>query len=1179
MRAPTLFVGLGGTGGKIIRILEENNRGSSQMIGYAIFDTDANELRTIRQKGFKGALIQTAENLTVGEYLDVDTEAADNWFPVNRILNRKTLTEGAGQVRSISRLAFDATVRAGGMDPLHREIERLYQLTSDDLVQSLRVVIVSSVAGGTGSGLVLPVAMYIRKYLAATYEQYSSIIRGFFMMPEIFDKVNSDQAERNSLSANAYATMKELDAFLRKGDGFLEPRYERGLRFPIPRAGSDEYDVSDAMPYDFCFLFDKRTTTNSVLENFEDYTQQAVTCLQGLSIEPTAKRNNSSEDNVIKELVEARNEGSCKRYCGIGAAELVYPYKDIVAYIAEYWKGASLNESWLRYDEEFKRQKKERKMREEALAEAEQEDISRGSSYVGSVQQETKDDLLGSTIRKQCDYRPGSMEHDGLWKDYVKAMDKYIQDFYEHIPKITQYKKAYKEGLTAVEADALSGSVSQLEEAASAFEKAEPFLTENSKKVFYHLCINETDDKECLWYWVKSLEEAENGFHPNSMRFFIYNSITELDKKIKDDQNKIKKADEWLTSDVAQDQFDLEITKDEIETRDTLGSAVEELSKKRFGKEKIRDEARDTIIAAYNKLYKELDAKYCSIIKTQILEQVREYLQNLSINFEQYYDELANLVGKNNAVIEDIQKKLSRRSGNTVRLVSATPNCLQEIIKKTEKNTLKSEVPGKLCNQIYQQLHKYTNTARTEKDKRKLEALQKQVIKSTVNDFWLGYVRDSISNDLDVNVIDAIMNEAEWEKGFYNPEEKWSYVQDVLKEMHQLAVPFLTKTTGGEKRVIYSCSYNEEIISNAGDAVQRILKEELADKGGETAEDCDRHKITFTQAMYGLSLNEIGKFTPVKESYVYGKQEGSYYSAYSDVVRHIHPNMTKTCYLTPHLDRHWHYINVMPEINDEEQKRLEEEMCCALIYGLVFKRFLYEQRTQYANVYKYRLNFKGRDKEIDLYSNDELCDNFYELLTALIKNRMTVEEILDYSQERISRGSDSVRRLDESYLMRSLKEFRLDEIDKVIAEANKKNNTAAEEESDAPAEKKTGTVRSIFEIPLIYARTAPMSEYDDTYANAMIQAAIRVLKETVDQYLQGDDASFRLCELIEEQYLLYLNNLKELKTIWRGIDKLPIDSQIRIQICEKVESLGDLERADRIRNSINDPNYIKALES
>ena len=40
-------------------------------------------------------MVQTSTKQTVGEYLDKDTYARDNWFPVNKILNRKTLSEGA----------------------------------------------------------------------------------------------------------------------------------------------------------------------------------------------------------------------------------------------------------------------------------------------------------------------------------------------------------------------------------------------------------------------------------------------------------------------------------------------------------------------------------------------------------------------------------------------------------------------------------------------------------------------------------------------------------------------------------------------------------------------------------------------------------------------------------------------------------------------------------------------------------------------------------------------------------------------------------------------------------------------------------------------------------------------------------------------------------------------------
>ena len=100
-------------------------------IGFAVFDTDINELREIQEANPYIRTIQTSTKLTVGEYLNIDTHARDTWFPVNGILNSKALTEGAGQVRAISRLALDTAIRAGNMEPLHNAIEDLYKLEGD----------------------------------------------------------------------------------------------------------------------------------------------------------------------------------------------------------------------------------------------------------------------------------------------------------------------------------------------------------------------------------------------------------------------------------------------------------------------------------------------------------------------------------------------------------------------------------------------------------------------------------------------------------------------------------------------------------------------------------------------------------------------------------------------------------------------------------------------------------------------------------------------------------------------------------------------------------------------------------------------------------------------------------------------------------------------------------------
>ena len=162
----TLFVGLGGTGCDIIRrISEMTNSDQRQFIRFVAFDTDANELRELRHAVSGLFSVQTSQRMTVGQALDTNPVAMNEWFPKNPQLYNKPLTEGAGQIRAISRLAFDSCVREGRISGLHQAIDELQRLNSDDIEQAMRVVIVTTLVGGTGSGILLPVSMYIRNYL------------------------------------------------------------------------------------------------------------------------------------------------------------------------------------------------------------------------------------------------------------------------------------------------------------------------------------------------------------------------------------------------------------------------------------------------------------------------------------------------------------------------------------------------------------------------------------------------------------------------------------------------------------------------------------------------------------------------------------------------------------------------------------------------------------------------------------------------------------------------------------------------------------------------------------------------------------------------------------------------------------------------------------------------------
>lgn len=143
--APTLILGLGGTGSRIVeKVAEkvsESETGQSERIAFVVFDTDINDLGRIRDDNPSIFTVQTSTRNTVGQYLGINTNARDNWFPVNEMMNRKTLTDGAAQVRAISRLSFDTTLKAGNLRLLHEAIEQLFRIDKDQEEQALRVII------------------------------------------------------------------------------------------------------------------------------------------------------------------------------------------------------------------------------------------------------------------------------------------------------------------------------------------------------------------------------------------------------------------------------------------------------------------------------------------------------------------------------------------------------------------------------------------------------------------------------------------------------------------------------------------------------------------------------------------------------------------------------------------------------------------------------------------------------------------------------------------------------------------------------------------------------------------------------------------------------------------------------------------------------------------------------
>ena len=199
----TLFVGVGGIGSDIVlRVANRCMPEEKTNMKFVAMDTDANELRKVKEGKENLVPVQTSSTQSVLDYLKSDSSAMKEWFPVNTTLYSKTVSEGAGQVRAISRLALNATIKSGNINALYNAIDELFLKDGGDLKQALRVVVVSSVAGGTGSGIAMIVGMLIREYLHEHYREKAAIIRGYLLLPGVCDTFSPSESERASLRRN-----------------------------------------------------------------------------------------------------------------------------------------------------------------------------------------------------------------------------------------------------------------------------------------------------------------------------------------------------------------------------------------------------------------------------------------------------------------------------------------------------------------------------------------------------------------------------------------------------------------------------------------------------------------------------------------------------------------------------------------------------------------------------------------------------------------------------------------------------------------------------------------------------------------------------------------------------------------------------------------------------------------
>jgi hypothetical protein len=326
---PTLLIGLGGTGQKVLVQLKARfirNYGKvPPAVEFLCFDTD----QTAEQTQTEGQIVRLTsetELVNIGGVKTADLvsnldkyPAIADWITEDKErIPKGAITMGAKQVRPLGRLSLFWHV-----DKIYNKIfaavQRLTDLKLGFEKRGINVFVISSVCGGTGSGMLLDIAYLIRNAIEkAGVDPEFCYINGILALPSVFPNV-----DKNGIESNAFACLRELDYF-------MEAEWQ--VDYGNPRVPA--FAISGRRPFNIVYLVDARNEQGQGLPGLDEVAPMVAEAIYLQVSSQVGNANNSAFDNVSvlasRTLNHDDNREEPTAYSSLGTASLVFPVTKII---------------------------------------------------------------------------------------------------------------------------------------------------------------------------------------------------------------------------------------------------------------------------------------------------------------------------------------------------------------------------------------------------------------------------------------------------------------------------------------------------------------------------------------------------------------------------------------------------------------------------------------------------------------------------------------------------------------------------------------------------------------------------------------------------------------------------------------------------------------------------------
>lgn len=315
---PTIFIGCGGTGKGIVREVRRRIKSlypDNPLYQFVVFDTDPRYAEDFDSSEFY--YLGNFDPALVVHPIAPDTVLP--WWQRGYIPAGGIIDDGARTIRMLGRLAVFHNINlvCNAISTALRNALDYFQtrFSIPSGQASVYAYIISSISGGTGSGMYLDIA-YLTQKLCEGSGVRSSHVVGVLGLPNIFENaLNLSPGEREAIEANSYAALEELDYFMGT------------VRFRC-NYGAIEVNSSEP-PFHTIYLFGASNSVGLMLNK-----RETVFAMIGSALQLAAASTISQSHAASYAYVEGREAHVADRafYSSLAAASITFPADMVVQY-------------------------------------------------------------------------------------------------------------------------------------------------------------------------------------------------------------------------------------------------------------------------------------------------------------------------------------------------------------------------------------------------------------------------------------------------------------------------------------------------------------------------------------------------------------------------------------------------------------------------------------------------------------------------------------------------------------------------------------------------------------------------------------------------------------------------------------------------------------------------------